>query len=478
MSCPESGQIVDAPPPPGFTTPTKPIRNDGAGHAEPDADRMETASEGEGEKEFEVSTGKKRRNTGPLVYRFVKQWTTGSQAKLEPKEIEYQIYTEMKNYMHASGLKKTPGHRPKDTDIHLWKQCTKEYYNKTDAQWVRVFRCPMHYRFGCEAQVRLITGENFKRLEFAKTHDLQSHVNERSKKLTHDQIVLIHDAVIIAPNQSGTKLRRNLCQNKGSPEQFKHMKPSMLRSIQRRVKTTRDYLTMQQMEASSVPESLGDLIEWCKEHDFFQALKRHNDPRDPYCLPMYTSFVIGWDIKPARQVIQINFSNAWFLLNAVRAVETGWIVQLNGDATFGFCRADIDMIALGFCSFGGANNPVCFSYIPHQSEGEKLYTKTYYEMQSAVIALLKMDTRKECDLSKYMIMLKSRPNVQDYLAGDLFKAKKLHVDQAQCDQLPGFSCFSHEVFGFPPNICGNHITGNYRDANHLFSMFDVVGAQE
>ena len=157
MSCPESGQIVDAPPPPGFTTPTKPDRNAGAGHGQPDADRMDTASEGEGEKEFEASTGKKRRNTGPLVYRFVKQWTIGSQAKLEPKEIEHQIYTEMKNYMHASGLKKTPGHKQKDTDIHLWKQCTKEYYNKTDAQWVRVFRCPMHYRFGCEAQVRLIT---------------------------------------------------------------------------------------------------------------------------------------------------------------------------------------------------------------------------------------------------------------------------------------------------------------------------------
>ena len=53
--------------------------------------------------------------------------------------------------------------------------------------------------------MRLITGDNFKRLEFAKTHDLQSHVNERSKNLTHDQIVLIHDAVFIASNQSATK---------------------------------------------------------------------------------------------------------------------------------------------------------------------------------------------------------------------------------------------------------------------------------
>ena len=99
---------------------------------------------------------------------------------------------------------------------------------------------------------------------------------------------------------------------------------------------------------------------------------RHNDPDDSYCIQLYTAFVIGYYIKPERQLIQINFANIWFLLNAVCAIETGWVVQLNGDATYGFCSADIDMIALGFCSFGGANNPVCFSYIPHQAEAEKL----------------------------------------------------------------------------------------------------------
>ena len=180
---------------------------------------------------------------------------------------------------------------------------------------------------------------------------------------------------------------------------------------------------MQQLDTSAVPESLGDLIEWCKEHDFCKALERHNDPLASYCLPLYTAFVIqvGYDIKPERQVIQINFASTWFLLNAVRAIETGWVIQLNGDATFGFCRADIDMIALCFCSFGGSNNPVCFSYIPHQSEGEKLYTKTYYEMQSAFMALLKAETRKACEFSTYMEMIKSRPELVKYLAGPRFK---------------------------------------------------------
>ena len=97
--------------------------------------------------------------------------------------------------------------------------------------------CPLNYRCGCSAQVKLITGADYKRLEFSGTHDSDSHAKGRSKTLTHDQIALIYDAVVIAPHQSGTKLRRNLCQAKGSPESYKHMAPSMIRTIQRRVKS-------------------------------------------------------------------------------------------------------------------------------------------------------------------------------------------------------------------------------------------------
>ena len=124
--------------------------------------------------------------------------------------------------------------------------------------------------------------------------------------------------------------------SQSSPDKYKHMPPSMLRCIQLRVKSARDQLTEQQLDTSSIPESLGDIIEWCKEHEFYAALKRHDDPNDPYCMPLYEAFDFGPDIKPEYQVIHINFANVWFLLNAVSAIETGWIVQLNGDATFWF----------------------------------------------------------------------------------------------------------------------------------------------
>ncbi len=180
------------------------------------------------------------------------------------------------------------------------------------------------------------------------------------------------------------------------------------------------------------------------------------------------------DIKPEYQAIHFNFANVWLLLKVIRAIETGWVVQLNGDAQFSFCSADIDMIALGFCSFGGSNNSVCYSYIPNKIEGEKLYKVTFFEMQRAVMAVLKAQTDKDCEFSTCVCALKRKDHVanyQSYLESDEFEARKLPINQAQleCEQLPGCACFSGDVLGFrkfPPNICGNHLTGM-----HCFGFF-------
>ncbi len=95
------------------------------------------------------------------------------------------------------------------------------------------------------------------------------------------------------------------------------------------------------------------------------------------------------------------------------------------------------MIALCFCSFGGANNPVCFSYIPRQSEGKKLYTVTYYGMQKAVLSLIKANTDQDCEFSTCLKLLLDRPHVWQYLDSEDFIANKLSIDQTQCDQLAG-----------------------------------------
>ena len=206
MSCPEPEQIDAAPPPPVRPPPTQDESNGGAAHAESDAEKMETESEGDGEKEFDKSTGKKRKHTYCAFreYREVGRWSTGPDSLLDPAEIDHQIKMLMKKFMQDSRLMVAPGKDPEKnkTDIALWKQQRKPYWNSRTDEMVHMFMCPMNHRCKCKAMVRIITGKDHKRLEFVGTHDETSHANDSSKSLTHKQIVTIHQAVMVAPKQS------------------------------------------------------------------------------------------------------------------------------------------------------------------------------------------------------------------------------------------------------------------------------------
>ncbi len=62
-------------------------------------------------------------------------------------------------------------------------------------------------------------------------------------------------------------------------------------------------------------------------------------------------------------------------------------LDLNGDATLSFCRVAVDMIALGVNSVGNHNHPLCWSIIPHNTEGELTYTGTFLGLQEAAMLL-------------------------------------------------------------------------------------------
>jgi hypothetical protein len=106
-------------------------------------------------------------------------------------------------------------------------------------------------------------------------------------------------------------------------------------------------------------------------------LQRHNDPGDEHFLDLHTVYVLGYAIKDMRALIHFNLSSPHFALNALRGIETGWGNRMNGVASFGFCRSNVDMICLGFTSMGSVNNPTCWSFITHQADGELTYTGTF-----------------------------------------------------------------------------------------------------
>ena len=147
----ESEEEDDALSPPGFSTPTKVIRNDEAGHAEPDAEGTESESDADVEKQFDESTGKKREYHPFRQYTEVKQ--TGSEPELETEEIHHEIYSCMKMFMQQSRLMKAPGHKQNATDVGLWKLQRQEYHNSRTDEWIRVYQCPMH---ATEALIRRV----------------------------------------------------------------------------------------------------------------------------------------------------------------------------------------------------------------------------------------------------------------------------------------------------------------------------------
>ena len=93
MPCRSDEEGPSAPPPPKFSTPTKPNRDDGSSHGGPDAENSDAESDADVKEEFKEFTGKKRKYNGYLKFTAVKNWVTREEAILEDAEIDHQKYT-------------------------------------------------------------------------------------------------------------------------------------------------------------------------------------------------------------------------------------------------------------------------------------------------------------------------------------------------------------------------------------------------
>ncbi len=77
---------------------------------------------------------------------------------------------------------------------------------------------------------------------------------------------------------------------------------------------------------------------------------------------IFGAFIIGResrDLNAARDIVHINITSLWFLCNSIRQIGTGWVFQLNADATFSFYRAAVDMAGFGVNSVGNHNHSLC-----------------------------------------------------------------------------------------------------------------------
>ncbi len=192
-------------------------------------------------------------------------------------------------------------------------------------------------------------------------------------------------------------------------------------------------------------------------------IQQHNEAERGFHLDLYAPVVIGHEFDVARDIIHINISSQWWLLNAFRAINAGWVIQLNSDATFIFCRSKVDMIGFGVNSLGCHNHPLCWSLIPDRAEGELTYIQTYNALQRAALLF---DDFKPCKLHgcEFCLALNyvlNHPRSEAYIQSQssAFHYDMLPVDTAQCDNIFGFGNFTREVFDMEPNMCKCHLLG-------------------
>jgi hypothetical protein len=168
-------------------------------------------------------------------------------------------------------------------------------------------------------------------------------------------------------------------------------------------------------------------------------IQQHNEAEREFRLDLYAPVVIGHEFDAVRDIIHINVSSPWWLLNAFRAINAGWVFQQKSDATFNFCRRKVDMIGFGVNSLAGHNHTLCWSLIPDRAEGELTYTQTYNELQRAALLL---DDIKPCELHgcEFCLALNSvlnHPRSEAYIQSTAFQNDMLPVDSAQCENIFG-----------------------------------------
>ena len=126
--------------------------------------------------------GKKKRT----VKKDTREWESvamikkGEEAVHDPEDIKHMIYEAAKRIMEDSGLIKLATHRPKPTDLHLWKHRTSW---DADGNTTRttIYYCPLQSKFGCKCQLKVTEMPQVVYVEKRGVHDKDSHSSDKDK---------------------------------------------------------------------------------------------------------------------------------------------------------------------------------------------------------------------------------------------------------------------------------------------------------
>ncbi len=190
-------------------------------------------------------------------------------------------------------------------------------------------------------------------------------------------------------------------------------------------------------------------------------MRKHNDKDDPFHLKLFEFCVIGHEFDAADDIVHINFSFLWMLSNALRAINAGWVFQLNGDVTGNVCRAGIDLLELSVSSIPAQNNVLCISTIPHATESQRTCEITWDDLRAAVLLSLSIKHcgNDSCECCATMAELIQHPEVVHFTTTTDYAEGRLPVHTAMCDNFKGWGNFAIDSLGIETNLCHPHATG-------------------
>jgi len=181
------------------------------------------------DEEIGAADAREKKSRVPSKWVRLQSWETISYSNTE-------ILRECKHIgnakLRAAGIDKLPAtHKPMPSDLGNWK-FKEPTYTESGACVTHYYKCPLAHRTKCPHKLRILYYAGTAHLEITEGHETYEHDDVNKKRLGWKQINAIAAAVRVAPNQSATRIRRNLG-NFASPT--REVAPQLLPSVRRLV---------------------------------------------------------------------------------------------------------------------------------------------------------------------------------------------------------------------------------------------------
>ena len=189
--------------------------------------------------------------------------------------------------------------------------------------------------------------------------------------------------------------------------------------------------------------------------------KERGPDGQPACLQLFKAYVIGEHIDAHADMVLFVMATPWMLLNFLRAMNSKWAQQIQGDVTGKASNAALNKMVIGVNSLGNHCNPLAYALIPDHTESQNSYEEVWKATAAAIRALMTRDVcdKVDCECCRCISELREQGEVRAYMSSPAFRVeKKLPVDFALGDNSYAWQNCVANVMGITSGLCQTHLS--------------------